>query len=156
MPCLWSMSCQFSSPIVPSVLIEDAQSMLRSLEFFKISHVFREGDYCADWVTKYVRDIEANVLLMNDFPSQLVQIAQADACGTCYERGWSLGLKALCFSQKKKNTHSLAWVNLLLTSITASHTALISTSKIYIAMKCTHQQTIISLERHELQKQLQQ
>ena len=41
----------------------------------------------ADWVTKYVRDIEANVLLMNDFPSQLVQIAQADACGTCYERG---------------------------------------------------------------------
>ena len=36
-----------------SVLIKDARGWLASMEVYKISHIHREGNQCADWITKW-------------------------------------------------------------------------------------------------------
>jgi len=36
----------------PSVILEDARWLFITLEVFRISHTYREGNQCADWFTK--------------------------------------------------------------------------------------------------------
>jgi len=55
---------------------------------FRISHIHREGNFCADWVTKWIRELGSDIVLADGFPFQLASLAQADAdgIGICYPR----------------------------------------------------------------------
>ena len=66
------------SPLNPSVLLEDARLMVQSVKVHKISDTYHEGNRCAYFATKLVREKGSNVLICDGFPSPLYLIAQAD------------------------------------------------------------------------------
>jgi len=68
------------------VLLADARWMPRTSATVKMSHVPREGNSCADWVTKWARQTRQNVEITEDSPHELVDLAAADARGVSFER----------------------------------------------------------------------
>ena len=58
-----------SCALEPSVLLVDAWRMLRGMDVYKISHSYREGNRCAHWITRRIKEKGADILLFADFPS---------------------------------------------------------------------------------------
>ena len=52
----------------PSVMLEDARRMLMGMEVYRITHIYREGNKCADLMTKWIRGRESQVLRREDLP----------------------------------------------------------------------------------------
>ena len=75
--------CDTGTVVDHSVFVEDAWRMMH---MYRISHMYREGNKCANCATKWVRELGDDVILFEDFPSQLRMQAQADALEVCYER----------------------------------------------------------------------
>ena len=44
-----------SSVLHPAVFLEDAWWMINTKDIFKISHIHRVGNQCADWLTKWIK-----------------------------------------------------------------------------------------------------
>ena len=68
------------------ILLQDARWLLRHSVVKKISHVFRKGNNCANWVTKWVRQTHQSVELTENFPLELTNLRFADARGVRFER----------------------------------------------------------------------
>jgi len=62
--------------------------MLGSMDVYKISHSYKEGNRCAHWITKWIKEKGVDVLLFADFPLKLMPLAQTDAQGTYFIREW--------------------------------------------------------------------
>jgi len=60
--------------------------MLRNAPVVKVSHVYREDNRCADWVTKQVQDSGVDLELFDDFLIELVLAAEEDERGVSSER----------------------------------------------------------------------
>ena len=52
-----------SSVLQPVVLLEDAWWMVNTKDIFKISHIHREGNQCADWLTKWNKEPGSTVVM---------------------------------------------------------------------------------------------
>ena len=75
-----------NAAVYSSILLEGARRMLMGMEVYNITHMFRESNRRADWLTRWMRGREAQVLLKEDLPLELIQLADANALGICYER----------------------------------------------------------------------
>ena len=66
--------------------LEDARWLLATMKVYNISHIYREGNGCADWVTKWSREPATEIVMLGGFPLELRRRAEADAPDICYEK----------------------------------------------------------------------
>jgi len=59
-----------------------ARGMLRTIEVYKVSHTHQEGNKCADWMTKWIRGRDTDVVFLDGFPLELRKLAEADFLST--------------------------------------------------------------------------
>ena len=77
-----------------STLLADARELLRSMEIFKITHTYLEGNRYADWLTRWICGHGLDEVLLDGFPSGLKSLAEANAASVCCPREKFFGLRA--------------------------------------------------------------
>ena len=72
--------------------IEDARWLLATLEVYNISHTCQEGNGCAEWVSKWIRERGTQFVMLGGFPLDLKRRVEANATGISYEKMYYDGL----------------------------------------------------------------
>jgi len=65
--------------------VYNSRWLLATVEVYNVSHIYREGNGCADWVTKWIRECDTEIVMLGGFPLELRRGAEADASDICCE-----------------------------------------------------------------------
>ena len=74
-------------------MVSDARRMLNSMEMINISLPHRDGNCCADWMTKWCRDRGSVTVILDEFLLELRRLAEEDkkmlqaSCRSCVSPG---------------------------------------------------------------------